>query len=464
MKKGDIIQNIEIVDAGAKGVAVGRYENRVIFVAGAVPGDVVDVQISRKKSSFAEGWVHKYVKYSDDRVEPVCEHFGLCGGCRWQHLDYQRQLFFKEKEVKEAFVRIGKLQVEQFYPILAAPEQYRYRNKLEYTFSCKRWFVHPNDSIENPDTNALGFHIPGKFDRILDISTCHLQPEPSNAIRLWFREKALQSGAGFFDHRQNSGFFRNLYVRNTSLGEVMIILVVFDDQPELLDSLLSAFVKDFPEVSSVMYAINGKQNDTLTDIPVRLYAGKDHIMEDMDGIRFSISPKSFFQTNTTQSKAMYRKVKEFAQLTGSECVYDLYTGTGSIANFISAGAKKVVGIEYLEDAVDDAARNAALNGFTNLTFIAGDMARVFTAEFIDQHGKPDVIIADPPRAGMHADVVERIAESGAARVVYVSCNPATQARDLALLAEKYNVVEVQPLDMFPHTYHVENITLLKLKE
>jgi len=465
MKRGDILENIEITDAGAKGIAVGRHENRVIFIEGAVPGDIVDVRLFRVKSNFAEGKMQTLKQASPNRVEPVCEHFGICGGCRWQSLDYQQQLFFKEKEIREALSRIAKIQPKNFHPIVRSEAIYNYRNKLEFTFGARPWHTQPfvEDAPKAPP-HSLGFHVPGRFDKILDITNCYLQAEPSNSIRLWFRKRAIDSGLPFYDQKDNSGFFRNLIVRTTPNGETMVILVVNDNEKGKVLDIMRDFVTAFPDVTSTYYALNTKVNDSMLDVPVFLYHGKEYITEIMDETYYRIGPLSFFQTNSVQAGNMYKHIKTLAGLTGSENVYDLYTGAGTIANYLAADAKKIVGVEYVADAVRDAYENAKLNGHKNLHFVAGDMAKVLRPSFYREHGRPDLVITDPPRAGMHLSVTESLRDCGAEKIVYVSCNPATQARDIAILAENYDLSDVLPIDMFPHTWHVENIALLIRKK
>ncbi|MEN8224905.1 MAG: 23S rRNA (uracil(1939)-C(5))-methyltransferase RlmD [Bacteroidota bacterium] len=460
-----LYEKVEITDAGSEGKAVARVDNRVIFVPYVVPGDVVDIQVYKKKKSFFEGRAVKVHTYSDKRTEPQCEHFGLCGGCRWQNMDYGQQLFYKQKQVADNLERIGGLQLPEILPILASDNIYHYRNKLEYTFSNRRWFVEKPDP-DNPDQqnrNGLGFHLPGMFDRILDIDNCYLQRDPSNGIRLAARDFALENEYEFYDVKKWDGYLRNLLVRSSSTGDLMVIIVFrYVDHfkgPALMDHLM----EKFPEITSMMFVINDKRNDDISDLEVRLHKGNDHIMEEMEGLKFKIGPKSFFQTNRDQALRLYNTAKDFAGLTGNETVYDLYTGTGTIAAYVSRYAKKVVGIEYISSAIEDAKENASLNKITNTDFYAGDILRVLNDDFIKENGKPDVVIADPPRAGMHEKVVRKIMQIGPEKIVYVSCNPATQARDLAIIADNYKVEKVQPVDMFPQTHHVENVVLLKRK-
>ncbi len=465
IKKHFLLENLEVVDISTEGKAIAKNDGLVVFIEGAVPGDVVDVMVHRKKNSFAEGRAQTIHRFSPQRVTPVCQHFGTCGGCKWQNLSYTAQLEFKQKYVHDAFTRIGKLAFEKITPILGNPEPYFYRNKLEFSFSDKKWLtseeMQVKENIENK--NGLGFHIPGMFDKILDIHTCHLQPEPSNSIRNAVKQYAFDKGLSFFNIRNKSGLLRTLMIRSTSTGEVMVVLSVFEWQEQEVLDLLEFLKTSFPQITSLQYAHNPKGNDTLTDLDIKTYSGRDHIIEEMEGLRFKISARSFYQTNSLQAYELYKITREFAGLSGHEVVYDLYTGTGTIANFVARQAKKVVGIEYVEDAILDARVNSKNNGIENTVFYAGDMKDVLTADFVNQHGRPDVIITDPPRAGMHEDVVRVILEAQPAKVVYVSCNPSTQARDLALMEHMYKVSKIQPVDMFPQTAHVENVVLLELK-
>jgi len=461
-KSFPILERIEILDLAAEGKAIARHDNFVIFVTGAVPGDVVDLRILRKRKKFMEAIPVHFHELSKERVEPVCNHFGVCGGCKWQQLDYEKQIFYKEKQVKDQFERIGRIPIQLISPILASANTTFYRNKLEFTFSSRRWITDKAE-LENEETinrNALGFHMPGRFDRVLQIDYCHLQPEPSNDIRNAVNKFAQENEYTFYDPITEKGYLRNLTVRNTIEGQVMVILSVHDDDQELLEKILSFIWKSFPELHSLMYIINPKVNDSMADMNVILYKGSEFLVEKMDNLSFRIGPKSFFQTNTAQGLRLYELAREYAALTGNETVYDLYTGTGTIALFVAAKAKKVIGIEYVEEAIEDAKINAAFNNISNCDFYAGDMNTVFTDEFIFAKGKPDVIILDPPRAGVHEKVIAGILYAQPKRIVYVSCNPATQARDIALLSEKYEVTKVQPVDMFPHTQHVENVALL----
>jgi 23S rRNA (uracil1939-C5)-methyltransferase len=458
-----LLENVIITDIGAEGNALARVNNLVVFVPMLIPGDVVDLIVTRKRKKYLEGKVIRFHKYSEDRIQPLCSHFGICGGCKWQHLPYNLQLRFKEKQVRDNLTRIGKIEHPDIKPIIGSDDIYLYRNKLEYTFSNKRWLTKEEveSDTEFEKENALGFHIPGLFDKVLDIKECHLQPEPTNLIKNAVREYAHLNGLEFFDLREQKGFLRNLVIRNSLNGNVMVIAVFFHEDVEKREGLLDYLASKFPQISSLMYVINSKRNDSLNDQDPVLYRGQNHLVEYMEGLKFRIGPKSFYQTNTKQALKLYNVALEFAGLTGKEVVYDLYTGTGTIANFIARSAGKVIGIEYVEDAITDAVINSELNDIKNTFFFAGDIRNILSEQFITDNGKPDVIITDPPRAGMHEDVVKTISGSGADRIVYVSCNPSTQARDILLLSEKYHVAGVQPVDMFPHTHHVENVVLLK---
>jgi 23S rRNA (uracil1939-C5)-methyltransferase len=458
-----LLEKVRITDIGAEGNAIARIDNQVVFVPMLIPGDIVDIQVRKKRKKYMEGTAVRFHEYSPDRIKPRCRHFGVCGGCKWQHLPYQLQLFYKEKQVKDNLTRIGKVDVKEIYPILGSSEIFMYRNKLEYTFSDKRWLtkeeiISDNDFIKE---DALGFHIPGLFDKVLDIRECYLQPEPSNAIRDAVRRYAHKKALSFFNLRQQSGFLRNLIIRNTSDGKVMVIVVFYLEEMKRISDLLEFLASEFTQISSLMFIINTKQNDSLTDqVPV-LYKGVDYLLEEMDGLKFRIGPKSFYQTNAKQSLRLYKAAKDFAGLTGSEVVYDLYTGTGTIANFLADSAFKVIGIEYIDDAVRDAVINSEINKIKNTIFVAGDIKSVLNDHFVAINGRPDVIITDPPRAGMHADVVKSIISASPDKVVYISCNPSTQARDVALMSENYMVTRIQPVDMFPHTHHVENVLLME---
>lgn len=465
-RKLPLIVNLEITDVAAEGKSIGRYNDMVVFVPWLVPGDIADIQVIRKRKKFMEGYPVRIQKYSPLRVDPFCEHFTVCGGCKWQHLPYTNQLEYKQKQVVDNLSRIGKIKVDEIMPIKASAKQKYYRNKLEYTFSALRWLT--SKEIENEDEisdrGGLGFHIPGKFDKILDLNHCYLQDEFSDIVRLSVKKFALDEGFTFFHQRNKTGFLRNLIVRNSSLGEWMIIVVFGEENQSDIDSLMYFIRDSFPEITSLMYIINTKVNDTIGDLEVKLFAGRDHIFEQMEDLKFKIGPKSFFQTNSEQALELYRIAREFAGLTGNEIVYDLYTGTGTIANFVAHQCKKVVGIEYVDDAISDAKVNSQINNLNNTVFFAGDMVKVLTEAFVNENGKPDVIITDPPRAGMHADVIQTILTTSPERIVYVSCNPATQARDIELLSGKYTVTAIQPVDMFPHTHHVENVVRMDLKK
>jgi 23S rRNA (uracil1939-C5)-methyltransferase len=462
-KELPLLEKVKITDIGAEGNAVARVDNLVVFVPMLIPGDVVDIRVIKKRKKYLEGIVLKFHEYSPDRIEPRCMHFGVCGGCKWQHLPYRLQLHYKEKQVKDNLTRIGKIDLPEIKPIIGSSEIFLYRNKLEYTFSDKRWLTKEEIGSEKKfgKEDALGFHIPGLFDKVLDIEECHLQPEPSNSIKNAVRKYSHEHDLEFFDLREQKGFLRNIVIRNSLEGKVMVIVIFFRDDIEKRNGLLDFLDSEFSQITSLMYVINSKKNDSLNDqIPV-LYKGDDHLVEEMDGLKFRIGPKSFYQTNTRQALALYRTARDFAGLTGKEIVYDLYTGTGTIANYISAYAERVIGIEYVEEAVQDARINSEINGIHNCHFFAGDMKDVLSGSFFELHGKPDVIITDPPRAGMHEDVIKIIAAAGPDRIVYVSCNPSTQSRDIQLLSEGYYVDAVQPVDMFPHTHHVENVVLLR---
>ena len=458
-----VLENVTIVDVAAEGKAIAKINDLVVFIPFVAPGDVVDIQLTRKKNSYAEGKAIKIHSYSPERVEPVCEHFGVCGGCKWQHLNYQAQLTYKQKQVTDNLTRIGKIELPEISPILGSKQTTHYRNKLEFTFSNKRWMTEEEikSGTQFEDMNALGFHIPTLFDKVLDIKKCWLQDDISNQIRLAVRHYATANNLPFFDLRNQNGFMRNMIVRTTTTGELMLIMVFFKEQKEERENLLNHLLSLFPQITSLVYIINEKANDTITDQDVILYHGKDHIFEQMEELKFKIGAKSFYQTNSNQAYELYKIVRNFAQLTGNELVYDLYTGTGTIANFVAHQAKKVIGIEYVPEAIEDAKVNSELNQVKNTLFYAGDMKDILNDDFIGLHGHPDVIITDPPRAGMHADVIDAILFAAPERIVYVSCNPATQARDLSLLDGQYKVTKVQPVDMFPHTHHVENVVQLE---
>jgi 23S rRNA (uracil1939-C5)-methyltransferase len=456
-----LLEQVRIEDIAAEGKAIGRVDNKVVFVPFAIPGDVVDIQVTNNRKNFMEGHVVKWHTYAPNRIEPFCSHFGLCGGCKWQNLPYAEQLRYKQKQVADQLKRIGKLTLPEVSPIIGSKNTTHYRNKLEFTFSESRWLT--REEIEQlgeiEQHPALGYHIPGRFDKVFDVSTCYLQPEPSNSIRLAIRDYAIRHGIAFLNLYTKQGLLRNLIIRTATSGEVMVIVSVTRYNNEVMGLL--EYVRDnFPQVTSLMYVENSKQNETISDLEVQLFAGKDHIIEAMEDLKFRVGPKSFYQTNSEQALVLYRVATDFAQLTGNELVYDLYTGTGTIANFVARKAKRVIGIEYVPEAIDDARVNSALNGITNTVFFAGDIKNVLSEKFMNDEGKPDVVILDPPRAGIHPDVTKALISALPARIVYVSCNPATQARDIALMAEHYNVTRIQPVDMFPHTHHVENVVLL----
>ncbi len=467
MRKNNIRQvfeNVVVTDAAAKGKTVGKApDGRVIFMNNTVPGDVVDVQTTKKRKSYFEGSAIHFHTLSDKRTEPVCEHFGTCGGCKWQNMGYEHQLQYKQKEVLNNLVRIGHLELPEVTPILGSRKEYFYRNKMEFSFSDSRWLtleeIRSDKEIENK--NALGFHIPGMWDKILDIKKCHLQADPSNAIRLETKKFAIKNDLSFFNPRHQQGQLRTLMIRTSSTGEVMVLIQFFEDDQTKRTLLLDHLAATFPEITSLLYVINQKQNDTLYDQDINCHSGRDHIFEEMEGLRFKITAKSFYQTNSDQAYELYKIARDFAGLTGEELVYDLYTGTGTIAQFIAKKARKVVGIESVPEAIKDAKSNAILNQLDNVDFFVGDMKNVLNQEFINTHGTPDVIVTDPPRDGMHAAVVEQLLKISPKRIVYVSCNSATQARDLALMKDTYKITKVQSVDMFPQTYHVENVVLLE---
>lgn len=461
-KELPVIEGVEITDVAAEGKALGRVDEMVVFVPFAAPGDIIDVKIDKKRKSYAEGHIERLVKPSDIRVEPRCEHFTVCGGCRWQHLPYDFQLACKQRQVTDALTRIAKVELPEITPIKGSADIWEYRNKMEYTFSNRCWltFEQLRSGEDFPDRDAAGFHIPGAFDKVLDIKRCHLQDDFGNRLRLFIKDFGKQHGYAFYDLRAQQGLLRTLMIRIASTGEIMAVMVFGEDDKDKIKTLLDAVREAFPEITSLMYVVNTKVNDTIADQEVLLHSGKPYIEEEMEGLRFRVGPKSFYQTNSRQAYELYKEARDFARLSGDELVYDLYTGTGTIANFVSRRASRVIGIEYVEDAIADARINSEVNGITNTEFFAGDMKDVLTDEFIAEHGRPDVMIVDPPRAGMHQDVVDVILRAEPARIVYVSCNPATQARDLALLDCKYGVEAVQPVDMFPHTQHVENVVAL----
>ena len=461
--KRQIFEDIEVIDAGAKGKTVGKApDGRVIFMTNTVPGDIVDIQTTKIRKNYFEGNAINFKSLSDKRVDPVCEHFGTCGGCKWQHMGYDHQLFYKQKEVENNLKRIGHLELPKVSPIVGSKKTYFYRNKMEFSFSDSRWLTleEIQSDTEITDKNALGFHIPGMWDKILDVKKCHLQADPSNAIRLETKTFAENHEITFFNPRHQHGMLRTLMIRTSSIGEIMVLIQCYEDDAPKRELLLNHLTATFPEITALLYVINAKQNDTIYDQEVICFAGRDHIFEEMEGLKFKINAKSFYQTNSDQAFELYKLTRDLAGLTGNELVYDLYTGTGTIAQFIAKKAKRVIGIESVPEAIQDAKTNAANNNITNVDFYVGDMKNVFNDDFIATHGKPDVIITDPPRDGMHKDVVQQILNINPSKIVYVSCNSATQARDLALMNEMYTVSKVQPVDMFPQTHHVENIVLL----
>ncbi len=457
-----LLEKVTILDAGSEGKAIARVGEWVVFVPFVVPGDVVDIQVVKKKKSFLEGKAVHFHQYSSLRVEPFCQHFGLCGGCRWQNLYYADQLYYKQKQVNDAFERIGKFEFPELSPIQPSPDQQYYRNKLEYTFSNRRWLDRERIDKED-DMRGLGFHLPLMFDRIIDVRTCYLQPFPSDAIREKAREICLRSGLDFYDARNNTGFFRNLLIRNSNRNDLMVILVVNEDRKEKIFPVLDELSEFFPSINSLFYVVNGKKNDSIHDQQIILYKGKGFLEEKMDHLLFRIGPISFSQVNTAQAVQMYRMTRDLLELNGDELIFDLYTGTGTIANFVAASAQKVIGIEFIEDAVTDARLNSTLNNIDNTEFYAGDIAKLLNEDFIREHGKPDVIITDPPRAGMSESVINQIINVLPEKIAYISCNPSTQARDLALLSAHYSVIKAQPFDMFPHTQHVECLVIMVRK-
>ena len=465
-KELPLLEGVEITGVAAEGKSIARVNDMVVFIPYGAPGDIVDVKIDKKKHSYAEGHIVNLVKPSEVRQDPFCQHFGVCGGCKWQHLPYNEQLKYKQQQVKDAMERIAKVPIPEITPILGSANTQFYRNKLEFTFSNKCWltFEEMRSGKEFPDRNALGFHIPGAFDKVLDIKKCWLQNDISNEIRLFIREYALSKSYTFYDLKAQHGLMRTIMVRTASTGDIMLVVVFGEDDRDKIADVMTAIADKFPQITSLLYVVNLKVNDTIGDQDIITFKGKDYIEEEMEGLKFRVGAKSFYQTNSEQAYELYKVARNMANLTGDELVYDLYTGTGTIANFVARNSKKVVGIEYVEDAIADAKLNSKVNGIENTLFYAGDMKDVLTEAFVAQHGKPDVMIVDPPRAGMHEDVVNVILSSEPKRIVYVSCNPATQARDLALLDKKYIVTEIHPVDMFPHTHHVENVVGLTLKE
>ncbi len=463
-KRRQVFENIEVIDAGAKGKSIAKApDGKVIFINNAVPGDVVDIQTTKKRKAYYEGSATAFHSLSDKRAEPVCSHFGTCGGCKWQFMGYEHQLAFKQQEVVNNLTRLGKIELPEVMPILGSEDQFFYRNKMEFSFSDSRWLTldEIQSDSEIKDRNALGFHIPGMWDKILDIDKCHLQEDPSNAIRNKVKAFATENDLSFYNARNQHGFLRTLMIRIASTGEIMVLVQFFHEDVEKRTLLLEYIANEFPEITSLQYTINSKGNDTIYDQNIICYKGKDFIEEEMEGLRFKINAKSFYQTNSKQAYELYKVTRDFADLTGSELVYDLYTGTGTIAQFVAKKAKKVIGVEAVPEAIEDAKENAKRNTIDNVEFYVGDMKKVFTTDFIEQHGQPEVVITDPPRDGMHKDVVAQLLHISPQKIVYVSCNSATQARDLSLLDEVYKVSKVQPVDMFPQTFHVENVVLLE---
>lgn len=461
-RTGQIYTDVEITNVAAEGKALAKIDNMVIFVKGVVPGDVVDIQITHRSRNFREAKPIAFKKYSENRAEPQCQHFGICGGCVWQNLPYNLQLKYKQQQVEDAFTHIAKIPIPEVSAILPSEKQYFYRNKLEFTFASCRWLT--ENEMEVPDSEkqlqGLGFHIPGRFDKVLDLQKCLLQDDPSNQIRLAAKQYAIDHNLQFFNLKSQVGFLRNILIRTSLSGEVMVIMVFNDGDEKQRNQMMDYLCEQFPQITSMNYFINTKRNSDYSDLESHCYRGKDHITELLGDLKFKVQPKSFYQTNSKQAYNLYSVAKDFAALTGSETVYDLYTGTGTIANFVARNAKKVVGIEYIAEAIEDAKVNSKLNNIDNTAFYAGDMKDVLTQDFINQNGSPDVMIIDPPRAGMHPDVVKTILNAAPEKIVYVSCNPATQARDAALLHELYDVIRIQPVDMFPQTHHVENVILM----
>lgn len=459
------LENVEILDAGSEGKAIAKVDEKILFVKGAIPGDICDIQVTKKKKSYLEGRVKKVVQKSPIREEAFCAHFGVCGGCKWQEMNYAKQTEFKQKQVHDNFKHLGKFEFPEIETILGSEKTKYYRNKLEFTFSNKRWLL--DGEVENAEEknlelqlNALGFHVPGRFDKIVDVDHCYLQGDDSNAIRNEVRRYALENSLSFFDLKQQEGLLRNLIIRTTSTGETMVVVAFYENDKTAIDGLMQHLQESFPDITSLLYVVNPKKNDTIGDLDILTYSGKDFIEEEMEGIKFRIGPKSFYQTNSDQAYELYKITREFAGLNKEDIVYDLYTGTGTIANFVAKSVKKVIGVEYVPEAIVDAKINSENNGIENTSFFAGDMKDVLNNDFVEKHGRPSVIITDPPRAGMHENVVNTILNAAPEKIVYVSCNPATQARDLNLLWPTYKVERVRPVDMFPHTHHVENVVLL----
>ena len=464
-RKPIFLENIEIIDTANKGKSVAKHDGRVIFVQGGVPGDICDITVFKRRKKFWEARIEKIHTLSVRRAEPKCEHFGTCGGCKWQNMNYTSQLEFKQNEVLNNLKRIGGIELAEHEEIIGSKNEYFYRNKMEFTFSNKRWLTleEIQSDAEIADKDALGFHVPGMFDKVIDLNNCYLQKEPSNSIRLSVKKFADENGLTYFDIRNHEGLLRNLLIRTSSTNDLMVLVQFFEDNKKNINLLMEHIKISFPEITSLLYVINQKANDTMYDQDIICFNGKDHIMEEMDGLHFKIGAKSFFQTNSEQAKILYRKTKKLAEITEKDLVYDLYTGTGTIAQYVATSAKKVIGIDSVEEGIKAAYENAERNKIENCTFYTGDMKEIFTDEFISENGTPDIIITDPPRDGMHKKVVEQILKIGARRIVYISCNSATQARDLSLMDNLYIVTQIQPVDMFPQTHHIENIIVLELK-
>ncbi|MCF8253941.1 MAG: 23S rRNA (uracil(1939)-C(5))-methyltransferase RlmD [Bacteroidia bacterium] len=464
-KEPKFYQNLQIDNAGSEGKSIARLEGKVVMVEYAVPGDIVNARVIQSKRRFELATITELIQASPDRVETFCQHFGVCGGCKWQQMSYEAQLRYKQQQVLDAFERIGKFPFPPFEPILGSNRTTHYRNKVEFSSTDRKWLTNKEDigALTKAENAGLGYHIPGRFDKVFDLFTCHLMAPLNDAIRNSIRDFCIENDYDFFNLYGQTGYLRNLTLRNNMRGEWMLIVSLGYEDKEKQDALLNHIHVSFPEITALLYVINDKRNDTIFDLDIKVFAGNDYLLEELEDFKFKIGPKSFFQTNAYQTIELYKKAREFAGLTGNELVYDLYTGVGTIALFVSKLAKKVVGIEYVEQAIEDAKKNAELNAISHTDFYAGDMKDLLTSEFIEQHGKPDVVITDPPRAGMHEDVINQLLQVRPARIVYVSCNPATQARDIALMADVYEVKKVQPVDMFPHTHHVENIALLELK-
>ena len=464
-RKPLFLENIEIIDTANKGKSVAKHDGRVIFVQGGVPGDICDITVFKRRKKFWEARIEKIHTLSVRRAEPKCEHFGTCGGCKWQNMNYTSQLEFKQNEVLNNLKRIGGIELAEHEEIIGSKNEYFYRNKMEFTFSNKRWLTleEIQSDAEIADKDALGFHVPGMFDKVIDLNNCYLQKEPSNSIRLSVKKFADENGLTYFDIRNHEGLLRNLLIRTSSTNDLMVLVQFFEDNKKNINLLMEHIKISFPEITSLLYVINQQENDTMYDQDIICFNGKDHIMEEMDGLHFKIGAKSFFQTNSEQAKILYRKTKKLAEITEKDLVYDLYTGTGTIAQYVATSAKKVIGIDSVEEGIKAAYENAERNKIENCTFYTGDMKEIFTDEFISENGTPDIIITDPPRDGMHKKVVKQILKIGAKRIVYISCNSATQARDLSLMDNLYIVTQIQPVDMFPQTHHIENIIVLELK-